>query len=69
MSTSQIAIIGMVVAMIAVLSVLGTGLITMVRGNDVSGEKSNKLMWWRVYLQAAALALFALVLVLAKNGS
>lgn len=64
---NQIAIGGMILAMIAVLAVLGTGLVTMVRGKDVSGEKSNKLMWMRVYLQAAALAFFALVLVLAKK--
>lgn len=70
MSNSQLVVIAMVLAMIAVLGVLGTGLVTMVRGKDVTGEKSNKLMWWRVYLQAAAIALFALVLVLAKkNGS
>lgn len=69
MSNSQMVVIAMVVAMIAVLGVLGTGLVTMVRGKDVTGEKSNKMMWWRVYLQAIALALFALVIVLAKNGS
>lgn len=69
MSNSLMVIIAMVVAMIAVLTVLGMGLLTMVRGKDITGEKSNKLMWWRVYLQAAALALFALVIVLVKSGS
>lgn len=69
MSNSLMVVIAMVVAMIAVLTVLGMGLLTMVRGKDITGEKSNKLMWWRVYLQAAALALFALVIVLVKNGS
>lgn len=69
MSSSQLVVIGMVIAMLAVLGVLGTGLITMVRGKDVGGTKTNKLMWWRVYLQALALGLFALVLILAKNGS
>lgn len=68
MSSTQFAVIGMVIAMFAVLGVLGTGLVTMVRGKDVTGEKSNKLMWWRVYLQALALGLFALVLVLAKHN-
>lgn len=64
---STIAIIGMVLAMLAVLGVLAGGLITMVSGKDVSGEKSNKLMWWRIYLQAGALILFAIVLTLSKS--
>ena len=54
-------------AMLAVLAVLGTGLIVMVRGKDVTGQQSNKLMRWRIYLQAAALAFFAIVLLLAKK--
>jgi hypothetical protein len=58
----------MALAMVAVLGVLGAGLYVMVRGRDVSGRKSNKLMWWRIYLQAAALALFAIILFLSKNG-
>jgi hypothetical protein len=65
---NTIIIGAMIVAMLAVLAVLGTGLIVMARGKDVSGKTSNKLMWWRIYLQAGALALFALVLTLAKNG-
>lgn len=64
---AEFAVIGMVVAMLAVLTVLGMGLYTMVRGNDVTGQKSNKLMWWRVYLQAIALALFAIALVVLKK--
>ncbi len=59
--------IAMALAMAAVLGVLGMGLYTMVRGKDVTGVKSNKLMWWRVYLQAIALALFAVMLILAKG--
>ncbi|MDB5477619.1 MAG: Hypoxia induced protein conserved region [Alphaproteobacteria bacterium] len=64
---NQIALIGMIVAMIGVVAVLGTGLVTMARGKDMTGEKTNKLMWWRVYLQAIALAFFALVMFLAKK--
>ena len=59
--------IAMISAMMAVLTVLGMGLYTMLRGKDVTGMKSNKLMWWRVYLQAIALALFAAVLILSKG--
>jgi len=63
---NQIAFIGMILAMIGVVVVLGFGLVTMVSGKDVSGAKSNKLMWWRIYLQAGALAFFALILALSK---
>ncbi len=65
---NTVVVTAMVLAMLAVLGVLGAGLVTMARGKDVTGKTSNKLMWWRIYLQAGALALFALVLVLAKNG-
>ncbi len=64
---NEIAMAGMIIAMLAVLAVLGTGLVVMVRGKDISGEKTNKLMWWRVYLQAIALGFFALILFLAKK--
>ena len=63
---NQFAFIGMIIAMIGVVAVLGYGIVTMVSGKHVSGEKSNKLMWWRIYLQAGALAFFALILSLAK---
>ena len=66
MNTNYV-IIAMVVAMVAVVAVLGMGLFTMVSGKDVSGRTSNKLMWWRIYLQAGALGLFALVMYLVKG--
>ena len=65
--SNEIAFGGMIIAMIAVVAVLAYGLITMVRGKDMTGEKTNKLMWWRVYFQAIALVFFAIVLVLAKK--
>ncbi len=68
MTMTTITMGAMGLAMIAVLAVLASGLIVMVRGKDVTGKRSNKLMWWRIYLQAAALALFALVLVLTKKN-
>lgn len=64
---TSIVIGAMVLAMLAVLAVLAAGLYTMLRGKDTSGKKSNKLMWMRIYLQAAALALFAIVLILTKS--
>jgi hypothetical protein len=65
---TSFAIGGMLVAMAAVLTVLGLGLFTMVRGKDISGQTSNKLMWWRVMLQGIALAFFAIVLILKKKS-
>lgn len=64
---THFVIVAMITAMLAVLGVLGMGLYTMVRGKDTTGVKANKLMWWRIYLQAIALALFAVVLILAKG--
>ena len=65
---TNFAIGAMVIAMLSVLAVLGMGLMTMARGKDITGKQSNKLMWMRIYLQAVALALFALVLVLTKKN-
>ncbi len=45
----------------AVLVVLGAGMIGMVRDGDP--RRSNKLMQWRVALQAAALLLFAAMMM------
>ena len=50
----------MVLAMIATLGVLVIGLFAMARGGDFNAKYGNRLMWWRVRLQVAAIALFAL---------
>ena len=66
---NNLVIGAMVLAIVGVVGVLGAGLINMVRGRDdvISGKRANKLMWWRVYLQGAAIALFALVMYLIKG--
>lgn len=64
---TSFAITAMVLAMLGVLSVLAMGLINMVRGKDTTGVVANKLMWWRIYLQAGALVAFAIVVALAKS--
>ncbi|MCS6854089.1 MAG: twin transmembrane helix small protein, partial [Elioraea sp.] len=48
-------------AMLATLGVLAAGVIGVARQTDP--ERSNALMRWRVLLQFAALALFALLLL------
>ncbi len=52
------------IAMLATLGVLFAGMLGMARG---SPERSNALMRWRVLLQGAALALFALLLMLSRG--
>ncbi len=53
-------------AMLGTLGVLFAGMLGLVRGNDNPG-RSNRLMRWRIVLQAAALLLFALLLTLLKS--
>ncbi len=55
------------IAMLAVLAVLVMGLVSMVKGGEFNRKYGNRLMRWRVGLQAAALALFAIALVLGRN--
>lgn len=66
--SQNLVIFAMILAILAVVGILASGLIVMVRGKDMSGQTSNKLMWWRIYAQAIAIALFALVLYLLKNN-
>jgi hypothetical protein len=54
-----------VVTMLAVLVVLLSGVARFALGTDPA--KSNMLMRWRVILQAAALALLAILFSLARN--
>lgn len=54
-----------VLAMLGALGVLGLGVINMARGNDP--RRSNKLMQSRVMLQALALLLFALFMLLFRR--
>jgi uncharacterized BrkB/YihY/UPF0761 family membrane protein len=60
-----------VLAMLATLGVLFAGVIGMARrgrdGSAAAGLKSNKLMQWRVILQALALLLFALFMMLYRR--
>jgi NADH:ubiquinone oxidoreductase subunit 6 (subunit J) len=56
----------LVVAMLGVLGVLGVGVATMIRGGNP--RLSNKMMQARVVMQAVALALLALLMMLAAGG-
>lgn len=64
MNTFFIAAI--VLAMIATLGALLFGVVTMARGGDGAPQRSNKFMRYRVLLQAVALGLFALLMLLTR---
>ncbi|GAB4136835.1 MAG: hypothetical protein Tsb0016_01530 [Sphingomonadales bacterium] len=53
-------IVLIVLAALATLTVLGLGVVTMARGRDVTGKKSNKLMQLRVIAQAVTLVLIVI---------
>jgi len=55
----------LVLAMLGVLGVLGVGVVTMIRGGNP--RLSNKMMQGRVVMQAVALVLLALLMLLAGN--
>jgi hypothetical protein len=55
----------LVLAMIGTLGVLGMGVATMLRGGDP--RRSNKLMQSRVIMQALALVLLAVLMMLARH--
>lgn len=54
------------IVMVATLGVLFAGMLGLVKGQGNPG-RSNRLMRWRIVLQAAALLLFALLLTLLKS--
>ena len=54
----------LIVAMLTVAGVLFWGIITMARGGDYNFNWSNTIMRWRIYLQALAIAIFVIVLLL-----
>jgi hypothetical protein len=53
------------IAMLAVLAVLGLGVVQMIRGGDP--RKSNRLMQSRVLLQGIALVLFAIFMMFVRH--
>jgi NADH:ubiquinone oxidoreductase subunit 6 (subunit J) len=55
----------LVLAMVGVLGVLGVGVATMLKGGNP--RRSNKLMQWRVALQALAILLFAAMMMLMRS--
>ncbi len=65
---SGLFVVFIVIAMIATLGILITGVIGMARGGDFNRKNANKLMRARVALQAVAVGLFAIILLLIGKG-
>lgn len=57
--------IAMIVAMLATLGILVTGVVSMGRGGEFNAKYGNKLMRARVLMQGIALLFFALALMTA----
>jgi hypothetical protein len=64
---SAILLYAVLVAMFATLGALILGVVGMARGGDFDAKYANKLMSVRVGLQAATIALFALLLLLMRG--
>lgn len=63
------AIILMVIAMLATVGILFTGIIAMARGGEFNNKWGNRLMRYRILAQMIALAMFAVALGLLRSGS
>ena len=61
-------IIFMVVSAVATLAVLARGIIIMARGQDVTGEQSNRMMSLRVALQALAIFFIVILFLINRPG-
>ena len=60
MKTSFVILI--ILAALATLAALVMGVITMARGKDLTGERSNRLMSYRVLFQAITILLVGILL-------
>jgi len=54
-------------ALLAVLAVLFTGIVSMLRGGEFNRKYGNKLMRWRVALQALAVLLIVVFVFFVRN--
>ena len=62
----QMILLGL--SMLAVLGVLFWGIFSMARGGEYNVKWSNKIMRYRVVLQAIAILIFVMVLLMAGHG-
>lgn len=58
----------LLIAMIAVVGVLVFGLVAMAKGGEFNEKYGNRMMRWRVALQAFAVALIVIFVIAASQG-
>lgn len=58
-------LVAIVVAMLGVVVVLAIGIGNFGKGGADGARKSNRMMWWRIGLQAVAVALIFLLVTFA----
>lgn len=61
-------IVFMIAAAVATLAVLARGIIIMARGQDVTGEQSNRMMSYRVALQGLAIFFIIILFLINRPG-
>lgn len=66
MKTSFVILI--ILAALATLGALVMGVVTMARGKDLTGARSNKLMGYRVMFQAITILLVGVLLYALRAG-
>lgn len=69
MDFSDPLLILVVLAVLLVLGVLMFGVGTFGRGGDFNRRNANRIMRWRIYAQAAAVALILLYVWLRQRGA
>jgi hypothetical protein len=61
-------IVFMVVSALATLAVLARGIIIMARGQDITGQQSNRMMSLRVALQGLAIFFIVILFLINRPG-
>lgn len=65
---AQVIPIAVYIVMGLVVAVLGAGVVSMLRGGRFNRRYGNKLMRWRVGLQALAIALLAFLIFVVQRS-
>lgn len=68
MAMQSTLIVFMVASAIATLAVLARGIIIMARGQDITGEQSNRMMSLRVALQGLAIFFIVILFLINRPG-
>jgi len=64
----QPLLIGIIIAALVTLGILLAGVMTMARGQDITGRKSNRLMMARVLAQGVTVVLIVIFIAVVAGG-